>query len=301
MLGIVIANWNGEKLIEKCLESLKLQTFKNFKVYIVDNGSNDNSLNIIRKYEDKLNISIISLAYNSGFARANNIGIKMAINDNCDYIMTLNNDIELENKCIQNCISHIDQDNDKMIYQLLMINYFDRNIVDCIGINVDKRMKAKQIDYKQKVDNVMKNEYKDIYGPSAGAAIYSQKALLDVISESGEFFDERFFAYFEDVDLAIRLRKKNYKTKLLKNCIVYHMHSETGKKSTGFKEYYITRNRYIYTYINSSRSAYKILKYECHFQSIKSLIRNINNINVMKSIIKGINDAKYEVNKLRRD
>ena len=54
MLGIVIANWNGEKLINKCLESLENQVFKDFKVYIIDNDSKDNSKEIINSYKGKL-------------------------------------------------------------------------------------------------------------------------------------------------------------------------------------------------------------------------------------------------------
>ena len=56
MLGIVIANWNGEKLIDKCLESLENQVFKDFKVYIIDNASKDNSRVVIKKYMNRLNI-----------------------------------------------------------------------------------------------------------------------------------------------------------------------------------------------------------------------------------------------------
>ncbi len=68
MLGIVIANWNGEKLIDKCLESLENQSFKDFKVYIIDNDSKDNSKKVIRSYSKKLNIDLIEMSYNSGFA-----------------------------------------------------------------------------------------------------------------------------------------------------------------------------------------------------------------------------------------
>ena len=87
MLGIVIANWNGEKLIDKCLLSLENQSFKDFKVYIIDNDSKDNSKKVIRSYSKRLNIDLIEMSYNSGFAPANNIGIKKAINDGCDYIL----------------------------------------------------------------------------------------------------------------------------------------------------------------------------------------------------------------------
>lgn len=76
MLGIVIANWNGEKLIDKCLESLENQSFKDFKIYIIDNDSKDNSKEVIKTYNKRLNIDLIEMSYNSGFAPANNIGIK---------------------------------------------------------------------------------------------------------------------------------------------------------------------------------------------------------------------------------
>ena len=64
MLGIVIANWNGEKLIDKCLKSLENQTFKDFKVYIIDNNSKDNSKEVIRKYkQNNLILAIILEEY----------------------------------------------------------------------------------------------------------------------------------------------------------------------------------------------------------------------------------------------
>ena len=104
MLGVVIANWNGEKILDKCLESFKLQEFTDYKLYIVDNGSKDKSLNIIRSYEEFLNIELIELKENSGFAKANNLGIKKAIGDGCEYLLTINNDTELEKDCLSNVI-----------------------------------------------------------------------------------------------------------------------------------------------------------------------------------------------------
>ena len=56
MLGIVIANWNGEKLIDECLKSLENQSFKAFKLYIIDNNSKDKSKEVIKRYNEKLNI-----------------------------------------------------------------------------------------------------------------------------------------------------------------------------------------------------------------------------------------------------
>ena len=132
MLGIVIANWNGEKLIDKCLESLENQSFKDFKVYIIDNDSKDNSKKVIRSYSKKLNIDLIEMSYNSGFAPANNIGIKKAINDGCNYILTLNNDVEVPVNSLKNAMNEIYSIEEFDVFQLFMINYFNKNVCDQI-------------------------------------------------------------------------------------------------------------------------------------------------------------------------
>ena len=127
MLGIVIANWNGEKLIDKCLESLENQSFKDFKVYIIDNDSKDNSKEVIRNYDNKLKIDLTEMNYNSGFAPANNIGIKKAIKDGCNYILTLNNDVDVPKDSLENAMKAIENNKNFDVFQLFMINYFNKD------------------------------------------------------------------------------------------------------------------------------------------------------------------------------
>ena len=107
MLGIVIANWNGEKLIDECLKSLENQSFKAFKLYIIDNNSKDKSKEVIKRYNEKLNIDLTEMNYNSGFAQANNIGIKKAINDGLDAVM--DDAIVIEEKLFGSCFETEDQ------------------------------------------------------------------------------------------------------------------------------------------------------------------------------------------------
>ena len=107
MLGIVIANWNGEKLIDECLRSLENQSFKAFKLYIIDNNSKDKSKEVIKRYNEKLNIDLTEMNYNSGFAQANNIGIKKAINDGLDAVM--DDAIVIEEKLFGSCFETEDQ------------------------------------------------------------------------------------------------------------------------------------------------------------------------------------------------
>ena len=213
MLGIVIANWNGEKLINKCLESLENQVFKDFKVYIIDNDSKDNSKEIINSYKGKLKIDLTEMNYNSGFAPANNIGIKKAIEDKCDYILTLNNDVEVPRESLINAMNEINSNKDFDVFQLFMINYFNKEVCDAAGLNFKNDLIPLQVGFKESASEILSKEKIEIEGVCAGAAIYSVKALEAVKLDNENYFDSNFFAYFEDVDLSLRLKSSGFKAK----------------------------------------------------------------------------------------
>ncbi|QLY79136.1 glycosyltransferase family 2 protein [Clostridium intestinale] len=289
MLGIIIANWNGEKILNMCLLSLKNQTYKDFKVYVVDNGSKDNSIKIIENLSRYINISLIKLDKNLGFAYANNIGISKAIKDKCKYILTLNNDVELEKDALLNSVKVI-KDNKYDIFQFLMVNYFDREKCDAAGLIFKKNLIVEQVGHKHNLQEVL-NYNRELDGACAGAAIYSAKCLEGVKLENDNYFDANYFAYYEDVDLALRLKKAGYLTCLLKNSIAFHIHSATSNKSNGFKEYYLSRNLFLYTRKNQSEVEYNNnIKYYKYI-ILKSLIKNILKLNVVKNIAKGYKDG----------
>lgn len=299
MLGIVIANWNGEKLIDKCLESLENQVFKNFKVYIIDNASNDNSRDVIKKYMNRLNIDLMEMSYNTGFALANNIGIKKAIKDGCNYILTLNNDVEVPKESLKKAMEAIEINKEFDVFQLFMINYFNKDICDAAGLNFKDDLIPLQVGFKENVADILNRDDIKIDGVCAGAAIYSTKALEAVKLDDENYFDSNFFAYFEDVDLSLRLKGAGYKFKLLKDSIVYHMHSATGGKTSGFKEYYLTRNLFMYTKRNQTIEEYKKHKKEYYIRFLKTIVKNINNFNAIKLAVKGLSDGLKESKKIQ--
>lgn len=299
MLGIVIANWNGEKLIDKCLESLENQVFKNFKVYIIDNASNDNSRDVIKKYINRLNIDLMEMSYNTGFALANNIGIKKAIKDGCNYILTLNNDVEVPKESLKKAMEAIEINKEFDVFQLFMINYFNKDICDAAGLNFKDDLIPLQVGFKENVADILNRDDIKIDGVCAGAAIYSTKSLETVKLDDENYFDSNFFAYFEDVDLSLRLKGAGYKFKLLKDSIVYHMHSATGGKTSGFKEYYLTRNLFMYTKRNQTIEEYKKHKKEYYIRFLKTIVKNINNFNAIKLAVKGLSDGLKESKKIQ--
>ena len=291
MLGIVIANWNGEKILKQCLESFKLQEFTDYKLYIVDNGSKDESLKIIKSYEGSLSISLIELKENSGFAKANNLGIKRAINDGCEYILTINNDTEIEKDCLSKVMKSIEENKNEFdVYQLFMINFFDRHLSDATGITWDHRLLPSQLGYKQEIDSITE-ENNHLKGVCAGAAVYSVKALRAVELDNGDYFDSKFFAYYEDVDLSIRLFRKGFKAKLIRDAFIYHIHSATGIKTSGFKEYYMNRNMLVYTKRNLSEKQYNKYKYIYYKIIIANMKKNLKNPEILKSLYKALIDG----------
>ena len=298
MLGIVIANWNGEKLIDKCLESLENQLFKDFKLYIIDNNSKDNSKEVIKKYSNILDIKLIEMDYNSGFALANNIGIKRAIKDGCNYILTLNNDVEIPKESLENAMRYIVNNREFDFFQLFMINYFNKDICKTAEINFKKNLITLQVIITYIHSDILKKGDIRIEGVCAGAAIYSVEALETVKLNDENYFDSNFFAYFEDVDLSLRLKLAGFRAKLLMDSVVYHMHSATGGKTTGFKEYYLTRNLFMYTKRNQTLNNYKKNKNQYYIRFLKTVIKNINDFNVIKSAVLGLKDGIKESKKI---
>ena len=96
---VVIPNYNGKKYLDDCLRSLKKQTYTEFRVIIVDNGSTDGSAEYIReKYKD---VDVISLGENTGFANAVNVGIKAA---DSEYVFLLNDDTVCDEKVLESLV-----------------------------------------------------------------------------------------------------------------------------------------------------------------------------------------------------
>lgn len=296
MIAVITVNWNGSDYLPKYLNSLSSQTEKGFKLYFIDNGSTDSSINIIKSYFDKLDIDIIQLDKNYGFAEANNIGIKKALNDGYDYFLTLNNDIEIEKnsiKTIKETIEHYKGSYD--VYQLLLVNYYNRRLIDAAGIEFDKYFLARQISYKEDI-SVLDKLSEEIDGSCAGAAVYSKRAINSIINQYGHFFDASFFAYFEDVDLALRLKKLGLKTMLIKDSIVYHIHSGTGGKNTYLKSYYLSRNMYKYLYKNVKE---KLIEYRFryYFETTKVILMQILKCNIKgaQGTVNGFFDFKKSI------
>lgn len=227
---VVVPNWNGAEDLPACLDSLLAQTLKPH-VVVVDNGSNDNSLELLQtKYRD---VDIVALAKNRGFAGGVNAGIKKAIADGAEYVALLNNDAVADKNWL------------KKLAELL-----DSNPIAgiCTGAITDKDGSIDStgefytvwgLPYPRGRGEPTDKKFKaaEIFGASGGASMYRVKMLRQI-----GLFDEDFFAYYEDVDLSFRAQLAGWKVAYVPEAVVYHQIGATSSKIKGFATYQTLKN-----------------------------------------------------------
>jgi GT2 family glycosyltransferase len=230
-ISVIIVNLNGERYIRACLASLSAQTFRDFEVIVVDNGSVDTSPDIIRK--DFSWVNIISLNENTGFARGNNIGYDASASQ---YVATLNNDTIVDKGWLQALYESAEVDRVVgMVASKILLGREGKEI-DSVGMLVYPDGMSRQ--RGRGLDSGQFNRIEEVLFPSACAALYRREML----EETG-FFDEDFFVYCEDSDLGLRARLAGWKAVLAPEAVVRHMYSKTGGRYSAFKAYHVERNR----------------------------------------------------------
>lgn len=241
-VAIIIVSWNTKEYLEKCLSSIFEQTFNNFEVIFVDNGSTDGSVELVRIAFPT--VRLVSLDKNYGFSKANNIGIRLAFEGKARHIVLLNVDTTIKETFLKELVTAAESDDSIGCCQSKMLSMDDPRIIDGVGITVRKNCGMIPIGHGE-LDVGNYNQPKEIFGASAGASLYKSEMLIQV-----GLFEEECFAYHEDVDLALRARIAGWKCLYVPQAVVYHKHSGTLGKYSPIKKYYLIRNRYYYVIKN---------------------------------------------------
>jgi hypothetical protein len=235
-IAIVIPNYNG--LIDlKCVyESISNQSYKNYTVIMVDNGSVDDSVSFTK--ETCPEHVVISLDKNYGFSVAVNKGISYALESlKADIILLLNNDIELPENFLGEAIRTFAEVPDAGFIAVKMLNFFNRNKVDDAGDLINSFGGYPTARGHGETDNGQYDKPDYIFGACAGAAFYKSELFVNA-----GMFDEDFFSYYEDIDLSLRFQLYGYKCFYSPKLVCYHKRGETVKKFRGWETYYTERN-----------------------------------------------------------
>lgn len=241
---IITPDFNGEKFLEKYFSSIFNQTYSDFRIIFVENSPNSESINYIKKnYSNEINygkIKIIKNPENYGFARANNQGIKEGFKDpECNYIVCLNNDTEIKEDFLEKLILMTNDHPEAGSIQSKMIWGQNPELIDSVGLEYSKNGLGFNRGAYKSIDNY--NHEEEILGCCAGACLYRREALEDV-NLNGEYFDEDFFAYYEDFDLALRLQWAGWSAWYCPEAVVWHYKGGSGETLSDFTVYHNWRN-----------------------------------------------------------
>ena len=238
-VSINLVTWNAERFIEDCLHSVLDQTYTDYSLIIIDNGSTDNTVEIIHERFPHLNV--IRHKTNLGFSKAYNQTIHWS---KSDYVLILNQDVVLDPDFLSHAVAFMDQMSmcaslTGKIYRLQENE--KTKYIDSLGLAIKDDFSSFDIASGELDQNDEHEQIAEVFGVSGACALFRRKALEEVAYQN-EYFDEDFFAYKEDVDLAFRLKKANWKAYYLPKAIAYHSRSARLEKvSDGF--WSIIKNR----------------------------------------------------------
>ena len=212
-VAVIIVNWKKYDITSSCIESILNSTNSNFKIILVDNESDNKKVKNF-KYRDE--IKIIQNKKNEGFSKANNIGIDYALKNNYDYTILINNDTIVEKNLIEVLLKTAQAKNFSVV-QPLILKYSGKEIWNAGG----------RINYffgnfitRKKVGNSLNSSHELTEWLTGCCCLFKTK----IFKEIGKL-DESFFAYYEDVDFSLRLKKHGYKIGFTSKTHVYHYES----------------------------------------------------------------------------
>lgn len=232
---IVIPNWNGADFIAEALTSLQQQTLRH-KVIVVDNGSTDNSVSIIRKnFPD---VQLLEFADNAGFSGGVNRGIQPALDDGADFIALFNNDATADPKWLAELVSSAEAHPEAGIVTGKLV-HMDKKHLDSTGefytiwgMPFPRGRNQEDVGQYDALQNV--------FGGTGGASLYRAEMFKKI-----GLFDEDFFVYFEDVDISFRAQLAGWKVRFQPSAVAYHRVSATSSRLGNFTRYHSMKNFFL--------------------------------------------------------
>jgi GT2 family glycosyltransferase len=249
--SIIIPNWNGFPYLKDCIGSLLSQNFNDdFEILIVDNASTDGSVDWLLLFHQ--DIVLIKNQENMGFANACNQGAKAAKSDN---IIFLNTDMKVAPDFLEKILSAKSENKNAASIAASIMDWDGKKIQFSGGIiNFYGHAFQKEANIDEIANNSLKS--RELLFSCGGASLYDKKIFLDMGG-----FDEDYFAYFEDVDLGLRLNLMGHKIIFCPEAITYHIGEASSKSLPKKQKLMLYERNAIYTIIKnySDNSLAKIL------------------------------------------
>ena len=243
-VAVIIVNWNGGAHLEGCLRALAAQTHTAFCALVVDNASEDGSQALVQRLGDA-RFSLLQLDSNTGFARANNLGVRHCAG--CDLIALLNPDAFPDRDWLDQLVRAAHAFAQAGAFGSHLVDARDRTLSDGTGDAYHLSGRAFRRDHGAPVARSHRPAA-SIFSPCAAAALYRRSAW-----EQAGGFDEDFFCYLEDVDLGFRMRLLGWDAMHVPTAVCYHAGSALTGRRSDFSTYHGQRNM-VWTFVKNMPS-----------------------------------------------
>lgn len=259
-VAVIVVSWNSSPFLEDCLESILSLDPAPAEILVVDNGSTDGSAALV--HERFPQVRLVELTENVGFCGANNLGIRMTT---APFVLVLNPDTWLEPGFLKEQLPAFDDPTVGMATGKLL--RFDRRTLDTCGQLLARSRQPLDRGYGRP-DRGEYDHDEELFGVCGAAALYRRSMLQSVADTGDRYFDESFFAFYEDLDLAWRARRLGWRAVYRHRAIGYH--ARGGSASGGRRlrrlaamlgrapdvRFHIVKNRYLTILRNDSPGGY---------------------------------------------
>lgn len=231
LVYIIVLNWNGHQDTLRCVDSLEQQVYANRRILLVDNGSIDGSVNVLKGLGDR--VSLIENPENLGYAGGNNRAMREAFRQGADYVWLFNNDAVAEPDALARMVDICEADPGIGLVSPLVREEDDHDAVQSACGLFDLTMPAYTPTNDVAQAQVWQTKYPDRIGV-VGAALLVRRAVYEKIGA----LDERLFAYWEDYDYSIRSALAGFRNIVVVDTSVFHRGKPSIVSSNAARPHY---------------------------------------------------------------
>jgi GT2 family glycosyltransferase len=258
LVSVIIVNWNGKVNLHECLDSLFKISYSPFEVIVVDNGSSDDSVDLIRKIFPS--VKIVEVGRNLGFAEGNNLGYKKSKGK---YILFLNNDCIVTKNFLDKLVSYIDRNPTVGIVQPTILFYRPNTVfhnrINSVGSFLLNNGFLYHQDYGKSFVKQKYNKPFEVFS-AYGACFLTKREIIEKVG----LFDPDYFAYFEETDLCHRAWLAGYSVVTYPSVYVFHKGAQTSSKlSSSFVQFHSFKNKF-YSYLKNLGPYYLLTMFIPH-------------------------------------
>jgi GT2 family glycosyltransferase len=235
---IILLNWNGKKDTLECLASLQKVDYPNFLTIVVDNGSKDDSVSVLRaQYPD---MPILEIGANLGFAGGNNPGIEWALRHHAEWILLLNNDTTVAPDFLHAFLKASQEQPKAKVLGAKILRYHEPNIIDHLGgfwnPELGEFISACSGETDHPYCNMQHVDY------VCGAALFMHRSVPETIG----LLEPRFFLFWEETDYCMRAEKAGFEVWTAPEARIWHKVSSSFTGGKPHMHYFWWRSRLLW-------------------------------------------------------